>query len=131
MFEMWTSNIPFLLCANSGGIILIPFAASALVRQKRKFWAVALGLAGAAGALNVAIELVKQSNPSNNILYRDIGAIAVLACACPIVIGLFVRAFVRQIAATRIVVATAAVVAFMFATPFAVLITHCTSGDCL
>ena len=62
MIAMWSSNIPFLFYATSGGIVLIPFVASALVLRNRQFWALALGLAVAAGTLNVAIELAHQSN---------------------------------------------------------------------
>jgi hypothetical protein len=131
MITMWSSNIPFLLYATSGGIVLIPFVASALVLRNRRFWALALGLAVAAGALNVAIELAYQSSRSNNILNRDIGAIAVLAFACPIVSAFFAVWLARRSALTRAAVATAVVAAFVLVEPLFVLIAHCTSGDCL
>jgi hypothetical protein len=131
MIAMWSSNVPFLLYATSGGIVLIPFVASALVLRNRQFWALALGLAVAAGALNVAIELAHQANPSSNILNRDIGAIAVLAFACPIVSASFAVGFAQRSALTRAAVAILVVAAFVFVTPFSVLIAHCTSGDCL
>jgi fructose-specific phosphotransferase system IIC component len=131
MIAMWSSNIPFLLYAASGGIVLIPFAASALALRNRQFWALALGLAVAAAALNVAIELAHQSNRSENILNRDIGAIAALAFACPVISAFFAVQFARRSALTRAAVATAVVVAFVFVAPFFVLVAHCTSGDCL
>jgi hypothetical protein len=131
MITMWSSNFLFLLCATSGGIVLIPFVASALVLRSRQFWALAFGLAVAAGTLNVAIELAHQSDPSNNILNRDIGAIAVLAFACPIVSASFAVWFAQKSALTRAAVATAVVAAFVFVAPLFVLIAHCTSGDCL
>jgi hypothetical protein len=131
MFEMWSSNVPFLLHATSGGIVLIPFAASALVLRRRQFAALALAVAAAAGALNVTIELAHQSNPSENILNRDIGAIAVLAFACPVVSGSFAVWFAHRSTLTRAAVATAVVAAFVFVAPLFVLVVHCTSGDCL
>lgn len=131
MIEMWSRNVPFLLYATSGGIVLIPFVASALVLRNRQFWALALGVAVAAGALNVAIELAQQSNPSNNILNRDIGTIAVLAFACPVVSASFAVGLARSSALTRAAVAMAVVAAFVFVAPFFVLVAHCTSGDCL
>jgi fructose-specific phosphotransferase system IIC component len=131
MIAMWSSNVPFLLHATSGGIFLIPFAASARVRRYRQFWALALGLAVAAGALNVAIELAHQSNRSENILNRDIGAIAALAFTCPVVSAFFAVQFAQRSALTRAAVATAVVAAFVFVAPFFVIIAHCTSGDCL
>jgi hypothetical protein len=130
MIVMWTGNVPFLLYATSGGIALIPFVASALVLKSRQFWGVALGLAVAAVALNVAIALADQSNPANNVLNRDVGAIAVLAFACPIVSASFAVGFAQRSALTRSAVATAVVAAFVIVTPFFVLIAHCTSGDC-
>lgn len=131
MFEIWRSNVPFLLYATSGGIVLIPFAASALVLRKRQFRALALGLAVAAGALNATIELARQSDLSENILNRDIGAIAVLAFVCPIVSASFAVWFAYRSTLTRAAVATAVVAAFVFVAPLFVLIAHCTSGDCL
>jgi hypothetical protein len=131
MIAMWSSNVPFLIYATSGGIVLIPLVASALVLRHRQLWALALGLAVAAGALNVAIELAHQSNLSNNILNRDIGAIAVLAFACPIVSAFFALRFAQSSALTRAAVATTVVAAFVFIAPFLVLVAHCTSGDCL
>ena len=71
---MW-SNVFFLLYATSGGILLIPFAATALVLRHRRWWSLALGLAFAAGAMNAAFELSLQSDASTNILNRDIGAL--------------------------------------------------------
>jgi hypothetical protein len=130
MIAMW-SNVPFLLYATSGGIVLIPFVASVLVLRNRQLWALALGLAVAAGALNVAIELAHQSNPSNNVLNRDIGAIAVLAFACPLVSAFFAIGFAQRSALSRAAVATTVVAAFVLVAPFFVLIAHCTSGDCL
>lgn len=62
MIEMWSGNVLFLLYATSGGIFLIPFVASVLVLRKRQFLTLALGVAVAAAALNVAIELAHQSN---------------------------------------------------------------------
>jgi hypothetical protein len=131
MIVMWTGNVPFLLYVTSGGIALIPFVASKLVLKTRKFWGVALGLAVAAVTLNVAIALGDQSNPANNVLNRDIGAIAVLALACPIVSASFAVGSVRRSALTRSAIAAAVVAGFLFVTPFFVLIAHCTSGDCL
>ena len=130
MISLW-SDIPFLLYATSGGIVLIPFVATALVVCNTQFWSLALGLAVAAGALNVAIELAHQSDASNNILNRDIGAIAVLEFACPIVSAAFTVAFPERSALARVAVATAVVAAFGFVAPFCLLIAHCTSGDCL
>ncbi|MGD0504807.1 MAG: hypothetical protein ABSD02_18885 [Steroidobacteraceae bacterium] len=130
MISMW-SDIPFLLYATSGGIVLIPFVATALVLRKRQFWSLAIGLAAAAGAVNVAIELGHQSDASNNILNRDIGAIAVLAFGYPIVSAAFTVAFPERSALGRVAVATAVVAAFVFVAPFCLLIAHCTSGDCL
>jgi hypothetical protein len=131
MTIMWTGNVPFLLYATSGGIALIPFVASALVLKNSQFWRVALGLAVAAAALNVVIGLAHQSNPANNVLNRDIGAIVVLAFACPIVSASFAARLAQKSALTRSAVATAVVAAFVFVSPFIVLIAHCTSGDCL
>ena len=131
MIVMWTGNVPFLLYATSGGIALIPFVASALALNNSHFWRVALGLAVAAVALNVAIGVAHKSNPANNILNRDIGAIAVLAFACPIVSASFAARLAQKSALTRFAVATAVVAAFVFVSPFIILIAHCTSGDCL
>ena len=131
MIVMWTGNVPFLLYATSGGIDLIPFVASALVLKKRQFWGVALGLAVAAVALNVAIAVGDQSNPANNVLNRDIGAIAVLAFVCPIVSASFAVGFAERNALTRAAIATAVVAAFVLVAPFFILTAHCTSGDCL
>jgi hypothetical protein len=131
MIVMWTGNVPFLLYATSGGIALIPFVASTLVLKPIRVWGVALGLALAAVALNVAIALSDQSNPANNVLNRDIGAIAVLAFSCPIVSAFFAVRSAQRNALARSVIAASVVAAFMFVTPFFVLVAHCTSGDCL
>jgi hypothetical protein len=131
MIVMWTGNVPFLLYATSGGIALIPFVASTLVLKPIRVWGVALGLALAAVALNVAIALSDQSNPANNVLNRDIGAIAVLAFSCPIVSAFFAIRSAQRNALARSVIAASVVAAFMFVTPFFVLVAHCTSGDCL
>jgi hypothetical protein len=131
MLEMWTGNLPFLLYAASGGILLIPFAASALVLRKTQFGALTLCLAVAAGALNITIELAHQSDPSENILNRDIGAIAVLAVMCPIVSACFAVWFAHKSTLTRAAIATAVVAAFVLVAPLFVLVAHCTSGDCL
>lgn len=131
MFILWSGNVPFLLCATCGGIGLIPFAATALVLRTRQFWALALGLAVAAGTLNVAIELARQSDASNNLLDRDIVATAVLAFACPVVSAAFAVAFLQKSSMARAAVATAVVAAFAWVAPIVVLIAHCTSGDCL
>jgi hypothetical protein len=131
MFALWTNNIPFLLFANSGGIILIPFVATVLVLRKRQFCALALVLAIAAGLLNVAVELGHRSSPSNNILYRDIFTTAVLAFACPLAMAAAAAVFAHRSVLARIAAAATVVAAFVFATPFLVLIAHCTSGDCL
>jgi hypothetical protein len=130
MISLW-SNVSFLLYATSGGIVLIPFVATAILLRTRQFWSLALGLAIAAAALNVAIYLAHQSDPSHNILNRDIGAIAVLAFACPIVSASFAVAVPQRSALARVAVATAVVAAFVFIAPFFSLIAHCTSGDCL
>jgi hypothetical protein len=131
MFALWSRNIPFLLYAASGGIVLIPFAASRLVLRKKRWWALSICLGLAAGALNVAIELAHQSDPSENILDRDIGAIAVLAFACPVAGASFAVWFERRSTWARAAVATAVVAAFVFVAPLFVLAAHCTSGDCL
>jgi hypothetical protein len=131
MFVLWSSNVPFLFYAASGGIVLIPFAASGLVLRRKQWWALSLCLAVAAGALNVAIELARQSDPSENILNRDIGAIAVLAFACPVASASFAIWFAHRGSRTRAAVATAVVAAFVFVAPLFVLVAHCTSGDCL
>jgi hypothetical protein len=131
MFALWSSNVPFLLYATSGGILLIPFAASGLVLRKKQWWALSLCLGVAAGALNVAIELAHQSDPSENILSRDIGAIAVLAFACPVASASFAVWFAHRSTRIRAVVATAVVAAFVIVAPLFVLAAHCTSGDCL
>jgi hypothetical protein len=131
MFEIWRSNAAFLLCVASGGIVLIPFAASGLVSRKMQFSALALSLSVAAGALNAAIELARQSDPSENILDRDIGAIVVLALACPIV-GAFLAVWCADRSALiRAAVSTAVVATFVIVAPLFVLAVHCTSGDCL
>jgi hypothetical protein len=128
MISLW-SNIPFLLYATSGGIALVPFAATALVLRARLYWLLALGLAVAAAVLNVAIHLAHTSDISNNALTRDCFAIAALAFACPIVSAAFT---VRQRSVrARVASATAVVAAFVFIAPFFVLVVHCTSGDCL
>jgi len=131
MIVMWTGNVPFLLYATSGGIALIPVVASTLVLQKRLFMALTLAVAVAAGALNVAIQLAHQSHPANNVLNRDIGAIAVLAFSCPIVGAFFAVGSAQRSALTRSAIAAAVVAAFVFVAPFFVLVAHCTSGDCL
>ena len=131
MFEIWRSNVPFLLFVTSGGIALIPFAASTLVLRKKQFGALALGVGAAAAALNVAIELAHQSDPSENILNRDIGAIAVVALTCPVISASFAVRLAHKTTLTRAVVATAVVAAFVFVAPLFVLFAHCTSGDCL
>jgi hypothetical protein len=131
MFTLWSGNVPFLLYTTSGGIALIPFVATPLVRRTRQFGSLALGLAAAAGTLNVAIELARQSDASNNLLNRDIGATAVLAFACPVVSAAIAIAFQQKSAVARAAVATAVVAAFAFVAPILVLIAHCTSGDCL
>lgn len=131
MIAMWSSNVTLLLSATFGGIALIPISASALVRHNRQFWLLALGLAVAAGALNVARVLAHQSDPANNILIRDISAIAVLAFACPIVSASFAVGLAQTSALVRLAVATAVVAAFVFVAPWFLLIAHCTSGDCL
>jgi len=81
--------------------------------------------------LNAALELALQSDASNNVLSRDIGAISALAFACPIVSAAVTLAFAKNSALVRVVVATAVVAAFGFVAPFITLIAHCTSGDCL
>lgn len=131
MFVLWSSNVPFLLHATSGGIALIPFAASELVLRRKLWWALALCLAVAAAALNVAIELVHQSDPSENILNRDIAAIVVLAIVCPIVSACFAVRFAQKSTLTRAAIATAVVAVFVLVAPLLVLVAHCTSGDCL
>jgi len=131
MIVMWTGNVPFLLYATSGGIALIPFVASTLVLKTSRIWGVALGLAVAAVALNVAIALADQSNPANNVLNRDIGTIAVLAFFCPIVSAFFAVGSAQRSKLARSAIAVAVVAAFVFVTPFFVLFAHCTSGDCL
>ena len=127
---MW-SNVAFLLYATSGGIVLIPFAATALVLRRRRWWSLALGLAFAAGALNVALELSLQSDASTNILNRDIAALVLLAFSCPIVSAAVTVAFAQRSALVRVAIATAVVAAFGFVAPYFLLIAHCTSGDCL
>jgi hypothetical protein len=131
MIVMWTGNVPFLLYATSGGIALIPFVASTLVLKPSRVWGVALGLAVAAVALNVAIALSDQSDPANNVLNRDISAIAVLAFSCPTVSAFFAVRSAQRSALARSAMAASVVAAFMFVTPFFVLVAHCTSGDCL
>jgi len=125
------SNVAFLLYATSGGIVLIPFAATALVLRRKLWWSLALGLAFAAGALNAALEMSLQSDASTNILNRDIGALVVLAFACPIVSAAVTTRFAQKRALVRVVIATAVVAAFGFVAPYFLLIAHCTSGDCL
>src|ERR1700722_6292261 len=129
MFILWSGNVPFLLYITSGGIALIPFVATTLVLRTRQFWSLALGLAVAAGALNVAIELARQSDASNNLLNRDIGATAVLAFACPVVSAAFAIACSQKSSLARTAVATAVAATFAFVAPILVLIAHCTSGD--
>jgi hypothetical protein len=131
MFVLWSSNVPFLFYATSGGIILIPFAASGIVLRRKQWWGLSLCLAVAAGALNVAIELARQSDPSENILNRDIGAIAILAFACPVASAFCAVWFAHRNAGTRAAIATAVVAAFVLVAPLFVLAAHCTSGDCL
>jgi hypothetical protein len=122
---------PLLLYATSFGIALIPFVATTLVLRTRQFWWLALGLAAAAGTLNVAIELARQADASNNLLNRDIGATAVLAFACPVVSAAFAIAFPEKSSVARAPIATSVVAAFALVAPFLVLIAHCMSGDCL
>src|ERR1700730_5603938 len=107
---LW-SNVPFLLYATSGGIALIPFAATALVLRRQTLWSLALGFAVAAAALNVAISFAHRADASNNILSRDIVAIAVLAFGCPLVSAAF-TAPQRSVLA-RVAVSTAVVAAFV------------------
>jgi hypothetical protein len=131
MFTLWSGNVPFLLYATSGGIVLIPFAASGLVYRRKQWWAFSLCLGVAAGVLNVAIELAHQSDPSENILDRDIGAIAILAFACPVASASIAVWFAHKSTRARAAIATAVVAAFVFVAPLVVLAAHCTSGDCL
>jgi hypothetical protein len=131
MFDMWSSNLLFLLYSTSGGLALIPFAASGLVWRKKQFWGLAIGSAAAAGILNVVIELARRSDPSENILFRDIAAIGALAFACPTVSASIAVWLARRGRWTRTAVATAVVASFAPVAPLFVLAVHCTSGDCL
>jgi len=131
MIYLWTGNLPLLINVTSGGIALIPFTATAFVLRKRTLRSLAGGLAVIAGLLNIAIELAHQSNASNNILNRDIGAVSLLAFACPLTSAMFARSLQHRSALVRVIAATVVVASFVFVAPFFVLIAHCTSGDCV
>ena len=127
---MW-SNVTFLLYVTSGGIALIPFAATTLVLRRRLVWSLACGLAFAAAIFNAALASHLQSDASSNMLSRDIVAVATLAFACPIVSAAATLAYARSSAYFRAGIATVIVVGFGFVAPYLLLVAHCTSGDCL
>lgn len=125
MLGPWSDLVPFLYAA-SGGIVLIPLAATGLAFRRRTFLLVALGLGIAAALLNIALNF---SHRSEFAFYRDIVALALFALACPIVSATLVVG--RGSALSRAGVAAAVVGVSIIVAPFLLLFVHCTSGDCL
>jgi hypothetical protein len=110
----------------AGGIVLTVVSGSVLVRNAQRWWIFVITVAVAAAISNLAIQI--RNNPT---LYRDVTAVVVIAMLSPIAIGATARSLRDQVTSFRVLGSIAVLALSAILTPLVVLITHCTSGDCL
>jgi hypothetical protein len=122
---MWTMLL-YVACAVAGGIVLTVASGTLLVRDLRRWWFLVLAVAVVTALFNLTIQLW-----TGGVLYRDIVAVVVVAILCSVAIGATARSLRERVASLRVFGSLAVLAVFSVLTPFAVLITHCTSGDCL
>ena len=110
----------------SGGAVLAVLSATSLPWHSRHWWGTTIATGIASALANLVFVL-----RSDNGLYRDAFAIAVVAALCTVAIGSVGISLRDRSSLQRVVAAALTLIAFGLSAPFVGLIAHCTSGDCL
>jgi hypothetical protein len=119
----WPSVVAVIVVA-SAAFSTAPSHAS----RRKLITGVAISLSGLS---SLAIALHDAGNPVNNLLTRDIVAIAFLGLTAPAVTALMARFLGHSFAPFRLSVSAIVGFAVISISPVLLLLVHCTSGDCL
>jgi hypothetical protein len=115
------------------GMVVVALSATVSVRSPVYWWKRIAGICLVALLVGSVPAVIHAREPKNNRLVRDVVTEIALSALVPGVVALAARftarSFTSRVATTA--VAAAVLVCLFVATPFLLLLAHCTSGDCL
>jgi hypothetical protein len=116
-----------------GGIVMTAFSGSSLVDSKKGWWRFAVSVALIAVVIQAVAIVYYYGTPGYSILIRDVFASFVLAAGITFVIAAITRRLASSGTgpAIRVIFCSMLTLLFGVLAPFAIIMVHCTSNDCL